>query len=226
MFIEDEYIPKPYVKTDWPDSKIKVSNDHLFINGELVMNKDELPIMKALSKIVGEHGGDIVETGYGMGISAKLIDSYPKVKSHTIIEANKQVYQTLVDYKNTSSTPVSIIPVLDFFEDWIKTVPDNSYDGVFYDTFPLEVEDVNMIGPTYTRKVYQDIFRILKPGGVFTYFGSWEMKDGDTQHLIHSGFKPDNIYFDSIKVETYQHQQTYPLCETREDIYIVPKIIK
>lgn len=226
MFIDLNFVPKYYTKMDWIDSNISLTPDHLFINGELVMNRDEIPIMNELAKVVGEHGGDIVEAGYGMGLSAKEIDNYPKVKSHTIIESNKQVYQTLVDYQNSNKKPVIIIPVLDFFEDWVKTIPDNSYDGIIYDTFALEQEDFHIMGATYTRKVYHDIFRILKPGGVFTYFGNWETKEEDKLHLIKNGFKEEDISFGTIKVKTNEPDDTYPNCNKREDIFIIPKIYK
>ena len=224
MFLDTTHIPQKYNKEDWSKSNIQLTDEHLFINGELIMNKDETPIMHKLGKLIGEHGGDVLETGYGMGISTKIIDCYPNVKTHTIIEANENVYQVLLKYSKESK--VDIIPQCAYFEDWIKTVPDNTYDAVFYDTFPLEDEDKYINGAIYTRKVYEDIYRVLKPGGLFSYFGNWFIREEDKQFLIKSGFKEDNIYFEKLVTKVYEHSCSYPHSELKEEEFLIPKIYK
>ena len=66
--------------------------DILLQNGknEQVMMEWEIPYMNALIDNVKPTDMDVLEIGYGMGYSAKRIQSY-KPKSHTIIERDKTV---------------------------------------------------------------------------------------------------------------------------------------
>jgi len=56
-----------------------------------VMSAWEEPIMVKHAEIVTKNGGDILEFGFGMGISATHIQSHD-INSHTIIEINDDVY--------------------------------------------------------------------------------------------------------------------------------------
>ena len=51
----------------------------------------ERKIMKAHADYICSNGGDILEIGFGMGISANYIQAH-NIKSHTIIESHPQVY--------------------------------------------------------------------------------------------------------------------------------------
>ena len=56
-----------------------------------VMSTWETPIMQKHADIVCANGGHILEFGFGMGISADLIQEYD-IESHTIIEINDTIY--------------------------------------------------------------------------------------------------------------------------------------
>ena len=125
------------VQTHWAELPIDELNDnHLIIGNQLITSIDEIDLMKDMTEIVGNKGGTIVEVGFGMGISAKMIDSYKTVNTHIIIEANKNVYNNLVKYAE-SITDVNVIPEVGFFENWITNQPSNMCDGVFCDTNPI-----------------------------------------------------------------------------------------
>ena len=125
------------VQTHWAELPIDELNDnHLIIGNQLITSIDEIDLMKDMTEIVGNKGGTIVEVGFGMGISAKMIDSYKTVNTHIIIEANKNVYNNLVKYAE-SITDVNVIPEVGFFENWITNQPSNMCDGVFFDTNPI-----------------------------------------------------------------------------------------
>ena len=62
-----------------------------------VMSAWEEPIMVKHAEIVTKNGGDILEFGFGMGISATHIQSHD-INSHTIIEINDDVYERLLEW--------------------------------------------------------------------------------------------------------------------------------
>ena len=55
-----------------------------------VMMDWEAPIMSASAAYICQNGGDILEIGFGMGISAGYIQSH-NINSHTIIENHPQI---------------------------------------------------------------------------------------------------------------------------------------
>ena len=57
-----------------------------------VMMDWERPIMSASAAYVCEGGGDILELGFGMGISANYIQSH-SIASHTICEQHPQIIE-------------------------------------------------------------------------------------------------------------------------------------
>ena len=214
------------LRNSWIDLPIdELNNNHLLINNVLVMADDENEIMKDMAEIVGTHGGIVVETGFGMGISAKMIDSYEKVHTHIIVEANKNVYHNLVKYAE-SITDVNVKP-FSFFEDWITSQPSNFCDGLFFDTYPIILEDE--YNYDWTFRNFKEIYRILKPGGVFTFFGEWIMSDLSLHHLLKAGFKRDDIHF---KKKLYnickedEYLETKNINNTHNAVFNICKIVK
>ena len=59
-----------------------------------VMMDWEDPIMAAHAQYVAENGGNVLEIGFGLGISANYIQSY-RPKSHTIIEIHPEIRKLL-----------------------------------------------------------------------------------------------------------------------------------
>ena len=54
------------------------------------MDRSETSLMKRYSEIVTKNGGDILECGFGMGISADFIYN-SNISSYTCIEINESV---------------------------------------------------------------------------------------------------------------------------------------
>jgi guanidinoacetate N-methyltransferase len=70
--------------------KLIFSPDEIRIDGlkrDYVMHKGEKSLMDKLAEIATMNGGDILEIGFGMHISADAIQSNPNVKSHTITKS-------------------------------------------------------------------------------------------------------------------------------------------
>ena len=134
-----------------------------------IMEDWQYPLMQAMAGYATESHGDLLEIGFGRGVSATLIQSFG-VRSHTIIEAN----------------PHSIA---EHYEPWRKQYPERtiqmiqgrwqdvpgqpgSYDSIFFHAFPLnEAEFVEYIANsvTFAEHFFPTAAKLLRNGGVFTY---------------------------------------------------------
>ena len=70
------------------ESKITYTDVNVGVEWEVMMDWENT-IMSASAAYVCEGGGDILEIGFGMGISATYIQSHT-INSHTIIENHPQ----------------------------------------------------------------------------------------------------------------------------------------
>ena len=100
-----------------------------FGDEEIIIMMDwEHPAMSASAAYITENGGDILEIGFGMGISAGYIQSH-SISSHTIIEPHPQIVEKAVEWSNGKSN-VTIIS-----QSWADVTGSlGTYDGIFYDT--------------------------------------------------------------------------------------------
>ena len=105
------------------------SNMEEFGDEEVIIMMDwEHPIMSASAAYVTEGGGDILDIGFGMGISAGYIQSH-SISSHTIIEPHPQIVEKVVEWSSGKSN-VTIIS-----QSWADVTGSlGTYDGIFYDT--------------------------------------------------------------------------------------------
>ncbi len=94
-----------------------------------VMMDWEDTIMSASAAYVCEGGGDILEIGFGMGISAGHIQSHT-INSHTIIENHPQV---LIKAQEWASGKSNVTIISGSWYDVRASL--STYDGIFYDTY-------------------------------------------------------------------------------------------
>jgi len=66
------------MKRTWAQSDIEVNDTHLKIQGHPVMESWEHPYMKRLAEIASSQGGNVLELGFGMAISATYIEENKK----------------------------------------------------------------------------------------------------------------------------------------------------
>ena len=151
-----------------------------------VMMSWEDSIMKASSDYICENGGDILEIGFGMGISADHIQSN-SINSHTIIENHPQVIERAKVWANGKSNVIIIEG------DWYNVKDSlSTYDGVFYDTFG---DGNNINFPTILPV-------LMKSGGKATWWNNYTdsddvfFTDGTVYEAI-SVNPVDNMYFNS-----------------------------
>lgn len=157
------------IERSWTGSRAEYTPSELIIEGQQVMQDWEEPLMKAMAEIVTESKGDVVEVGFGMGLSASYIqEGCPR--SHAIIECNHDVIKAFTEWK--SKYPGRDIRLLQ--GRWQEVVEGlQEYDGVFFDTYPTSEEEfeqsvINSIN--FAEAFIPAAAKLLRPGGVFTYY--------------------------------------------------------
>jgi hypothetical protein len=120
---------KGYEKLVFTEDAILI--DEPVSTGGAVMHVGEKELMDKLAEIVTVNGGDILEIGFGMHLSADAIQSNPNVTSHTIIEVHPQQYERAVEWAKLQKKHTTII-----LGDWIEVLPLSNikFDGVLHDT--------------------------------------------------------------------------------------------
>ena len=157
------------------DLKLKFLKDRIISNENItIMMSWEKPIMKRHAEIVCKNGGDILEIGFGMGISADYIQQQ-KPKSHTIVEIHPEIAKKA---RNWSKDKINITIIED---DWYNVVNDlRTYDGIFYDAE----------NDKYKIDFYQMIKTLLKDNSVYTFF-----------NLQGDGIKNDHNIEENVRYE-------------------------
>ena len=124
-----------------------------------VMMEWERELMRKHAEIVTKNGGDILEIGFGMGISATYIQEFG-VNSHTIVEYHPEVFKKLLDWSLDKS---NVIPILGDWSIMSPVIKKRKYDGIFYDPHYFEP-------PLFSFKDLVE--KVIKNGGVFSYFSA------------------------------------------------------
>lgn len=109
------------------DGIIQLSKDN---PKSAVMHNGEKPLMEKLAEIVTQNGGDILEIGFGLHLSADAVQSNKNVTSHTIIEIHPEIYERALTWaKNKVNTNIIL-------GDWVDVIPklNKKYDGILHDT--------------------------------------------------------------------------------------------
>ena len=152
-----------------------------------VMMSWEDSIMKASADYVCEGGGDILEGGFGMGISAGYIQAN-SISSHTIVENHPQVIKKLKAW--AEDKPNVIIIEGDWYDvkDSLST-----YDGIFHDTWADE--NVEEFIPVLDS--------LVKPGTRVSWWNDFKLRgpfhiDGTIYQVIDIT-PPHNTYFNNNK---------------------------
>ena len=114
--------------TFYNDKIICEDSSSAFFESEVMMDWED-PIMSASSAYITQDGGDILEVGFGMGISANYIQLH-NISSHTIIENHPQIVEKAIEWSKDKPN-VTIIS-----ESWYD-VKDSLgiYNGILFDTY-------------------------------------------------------------------------------------------
>lgn len=126
-------------------------------------------LMLAMARCVTEGKGDVLEIGFGRGISAGMIQEFG-VRSHTIVECNDYVVR---EYFNPWRARYPDRDIRLVQAKWQEAIDDlGMYDGVFCQTYPLNEQEM-VEGLLRTSTFAEPFFPVaaahLREGGVFTY---------------------------------------------------------
>jgi len=155
----------------WATAEPCVENGSLLVEGQQVMQDWERPLMQRLAQVVASSHGDVLEIGFGLGISAGLIEDVG-VRSHTIVELNTAVAKTAERWR--SERAASKIEIL--MGSWEDVVPTlEGFDGILWDAFPTtEAEFAQTVihDGAVAERFFAEAARHLNPGGVFAYYSN------------------------------------------------------
>ena len=153
-----------------PGSEGTLAHDRT--NGTLsdaeIMEDWQIPVMEAMARIAGTTGGDVLEVGFGRGVSADMIQRYP-VRSHTIVECNDSVVDRFTAWRAAhADRDIRLI-----HGRWQDTVAQfGIYDAVFFHTYPLNADEMLEYvarSVTFAEHFFETAASHLRDGGVFTY---------------------------------------------------------
>ena len=156
---EREY---PKSKDQWRGLPLSASDDRLDIGNFQVMQRWEEPLMLAMANEVMGVGGDILEVGFGMGISAGMVMAQMP-KSYTVIEAHPEVANRAREWGDAQPAPVTVHE--GFAQDVAPQLTER-FDGILFDPYPNSKE----AWYTYHLEFMPIAYRLLRPGGIFVYF--------------------------------------------------------
>ena len=174
-------------------SSLSFQSDKIIIEdlGAEVMMSWEDSLMSASAAYVTQNSGDILEIGYGMGISAGYIQSH-SISSHTIVENHPEIIPRAVEWASSKSN-VTIIS-----QSWYDVRNSiGQFDGIFYDTYGDD--DMNHFSSSLSG--------LVKSGAKVTW---WNNETSETNF-----YNIPNVTYQSINVNppqnTYFNSTTYYL---------------
>jgi guanidinoacetate N-methyltransferase len=153
---------------------------HLRVGGQTVMEGWQTKLMERLAEIVTRSHGNVLEVGFGLGLSATAIQKFG-VRSHTIVECSSAIVERFSKWK-TGYGDATIQLIEGKWQDRVDRF--GQYDGILFDIYPLTkaellkavIEDV-----TLAQQFFGVACSHLAPGGVFTYF-TGELDSLSRQH--------------------------------------------
>jgi SAM-dependent methyltransferase len=172
----------------YKDRDISYSNDGRLLDetGKSIMMKWEQPIMEFQAKQIAQHGGDILNVGFGMGYMDDAIEKY-KPKSHTIIEIHPVVIAEMKRRGWENKPHVKILH--GDWRDFLYKLP--RFDGIYIDIWDDDFHDFLAHAPN-----------LLKKDGILTFFNNpSEDHDGDSicdahKDIIHKNYSVEVTSFE------------------------------
>ncbi|HBO5727301.1 hypothetical protein JE010_01905 [Pseudomonas aeruginosa] len=178
--------------------------DVLIWKGQVVMSRTEEAYFEALfTRLAYLKPGSVLEIGFGLGISAGLIQAHMKPDRHDIFEIERSIYQDLECFAKTHP---SVRPHLG---DWKQSAISQQYEFIFFDPFDYSTDEQ---GADEARADTAERMKgLLSSGGILCHphFG-----DGDVPDL--QGFT--TIIVERLKVSSPIRMADETSCE---DVAIV-----
>jgi tetratricopeptide (TPR) repeat protein len=188
MALAPDYDEDAISEKDYLSSELTFSGDELLMpDGFEVMMEWERPIMERSAEIICVRGGDVLNVGFGMAIIDTAIQKHD-IDSHTIIEAHPQVVEKAEAWA-ADKKGVRIVPKR--WQDALSEI--GPFDGIYFDTLMPPMIPFMLETP-----------RLLKPGGVFTFFQMMIQFD-NIEAMVDTGlqFALERLPFDEVAENRY-----------------------
>lgn len=182
----------PNKREAWNKSSAVFTEHELKIAGHPVMEDWESDYMMMLAKIATSKGGNVLELGYGMGLSSAAIQAQD-IETHCVVECHPDVLaKAVVDLREPLESNRAHI-LSGFWQEVTPLLRSESFDGILFDTYPLKEVEIH----SNHFDFFKEAWRLLKPGAVLTYYSD-EVDGYSPVHmdkLIEAGFHKQNIDF-------------------------------
>lgn len=166
---------------------------HADLDDREIMEDWQIPVMQRMAEIVGKTQGDVLEIGFGRGISATFIQQC-EVKSHSIIECNAAIRDRFEKWRQ-QYTGRDIRYLSGRWQEVIGQL--GKYDAILLHTYPLNEQEYFaqvVQSVTFAEHFFAAARDHLRDGGVFTYF------TGETHSLSRAHQRLLFEYFSSFKL--------------------------
>lgn len=138
------------------------------LSDQEIMEDWQIPVMRAMARVVTESHGDVLEIGFGRGVASSIIQEYG-VRSHTIVECNENIIAGFDAWK--AAYPGKDIRLIE--GKWQQVTGQFAlYDGIFFHTYPLsEQEFAEQVAQsvTFAAHFFPTAASHLRTGGRFSY---------------------------------------------------------
>lgn len=116
---------------------IIINDNSIYKDDIILMHSDVAMYEESAADIVSEKGGNILEIGFGLGISANKIHSNNPDK-HVIIEIEEEIYNKALQWANDKNNVEVILG------DWKTTINDitDKFDGIYMDADQDDTDDL------------------------------------------------------------------------------------
>ncbi|MEP7309042.1 MAG: amino acid adenylation domain-containing protein [Acidobacteriota bacterium] len=134
-----------------------------------IMEDWQTPVMKAMARHVATGHGDVLEIGFGRGVSAEFIQQFG-VRSHTIVESNDHSVSHHFRPWRERRLDHDIRLFHARWQDIERQL--GRFDGIFFHAFPMnerEFDEYVLRSVTFAEHGFEAMASHLKDGGVFTY---------------------------------------------------------
>lgn len=155
------------------------------LEAQEIMEDWQFPLMQEMAKTIAQNGGDILEVGFGRGISANMIMEY-KIDTYTTIECNDHVVLTYFEDFKTKYNTKDIKLIHGLWQNNIEAL--GKFDGILFHTYPLNDDEYMQYvngSITFAEHFFEHAANHLKEGGAFTYFSNEiDSLSREHQHLL------------------------------------------
>lgn len=196
----------------WRRLPVERTDNRLEIGGWHVMDTWEEPLMEVMAREVTQRKGDVLEVGFGMGISAQKILGYG-CSSYTVIEVHPVIAAQARRWGREQAVDVTVLEGA-----WQDIVPgfDRRFDGVLFDTYPLSAQE---------RHRNHFPFIPLAPGllrdeGVLVYYSD-ETVDFRPEHL-----RLILTHFNDVKLARVDGLQPVANCDYWQETHMIVPVAR